>query len=346
MSQEDPANAKSTAPTLLAVENLTVEATIRGRMVRPVAGVGFELGAGETLGVVGESGSGKTMTMLSVVGLLPSPPRWRVSGSALFKGADLLSLSPRALRAIRGQDISVIFQNPMTALNPAFRVGWQVAEARSVHAKTPRGDARTAAIEMLERVGLPEPRRRYEQFPHEYSGGMAQRAVTAMALINAPAVIIADEPTTGLDVTIQAQIMELLQDLRRSTGTSLILITHNMSLVMQIADRVMVMYAGRVVESAPVHDILAAPRHPYTVALFRSVPPIDRKLDRLQSIAGTPATADATSVGCPFRPRCPQAGDVCSKEEPKLSVVGPAHTSACHFWREVAFDSGGGRTRG
>lgn len=339
MNLENLAVKDSTARSLLTVKDLTVEATVRGRIVRPVVRVGFELSAGETLGVVGESGSGKTMTMLSLVGLLPSPPRWRVSGSAFFKGVDLLSLSARALRAIRGRDISVIFQNPMTALNPAFRVGWQVAEARSVHAAEARRDARSAAIEMLEKVGLPEPRRRYEQFPHEYSGGMAQRAVTAMAMINAPAVIIADEPTTGLDVTIQAQIMALLRDLRRSTGTSLILITHNIGLVMQIADRVMVMYAGRVVESTPVRDIVEAPRHPYTVALFRSIPPIDRKLDRLQSISGTPATADETSVGCPFRPRCPKARDVCSEEEPKLSLVGTAHTSACHFWKEVALDS-------
>lgn len=342
MSAGGPVIEEPTTESILTVEGLAVEATVGRRRLRPVVGVDFELRAGETLGVVGESGSGKTMTMLAIMGLLPSPPQWRVSGKAYFKGVDLLSLSARALRTIRGRDISVIFQNPTTALNPAFRVGWQIAEARAAHAARDRRDARNAAINMLEKVGLPEPRRRYEQFPHEYSGGMAQRAVTAMALINAPAAVIADEPTTGLDVTIQAQIMRLLGDLRRATGTSLILITHNMGLVMQIADRVMVMYAGRVVESAPVRDIVMSPRHPYTVALFRSIPPIDRKLDRLPSISGSPATADETNVGCPFRPRCPLAREVCAREEPPLSLVSAAHTSACHFWREVGFDHGTG----
>lgn len=326
------------ASELLSVENLTVEADIEGRVVRPVDGVSLHLSPGETLGVVGESGSGKTMTMLAVLRLLPSFPRWRTSGRILLQGSDVLALSDRELRAVRGRDISLVLQNPSRALNPAFRVGAQLSEGVAAHNahRLSGPQIRERSIDMLRQVGIADPAKRFRQFPHEYSGGMAQRAVTAMALINEPGVVVADEPTTGLDVTIQAQVIALLKGLLRDRNIGLILISHDLGLIGDIADRVMVMYAGQVVEEGSIDELFNTPRHPYTVGLIRSIPPLDRRLERLQSIAGQPASGSQQITGCRFHPRCPLARPLCERTEPALTRVAPSgHQSACHYWQEV-----------
>ncbi len=310
-----------------------------GGTARAVDGVSFELFPGETLGIVGESGCGKTVTSLSVLRLIPEPPGHIRPGSFIeFEGRNLLTLEPRELRAIRGNQIAMIFQEPMTSLNPVFTVGDQIAEAAIVHQGLSRGAARTRAIEMLKLVGIPDPAERVDHYPHQMSGGMRQRVMIAMALVCHPKLLIADEPTTALDVTIQAQILELLDRLQAELGMAVMLITHDLGLVAGSADRVVVMYAGQVVEQAPTAELFAHPLHPYTEGLLASVPRLDapaaRARGRLPSIPGQVPAATAWPDGCRFHPRCPYAWDRCRQEAPPLLDAGTGEpgTHAVRCW--------------
>jgi peptide/nickel transport system ATP-binding protein len=331
--------ADMTATPTLEVRDLEVGFPTRQGMFAAVDGVSFEVRPGETLGVVGEFGSGKSASMLAILGLLPPGPAWVVSGEAKLNGRDLLRLSPEELRLTRGGEVAMIFQNPTSSLNPVFSIGDQVGEAIRVHhPELAAAEVRERVVRLLELVGISNPRRRVRQYPHEFSGGMAQRVMIAMAVANSPSLLIADEPTTALDVTIQAQILEVLRDALREFHTSLVLITHNLSLVAELADRVAVMDAGYVVETATVGDLFHHPRHPYTVGLLRSVPSLERQREWLVQIAGQqPSPADRPS-GCPFHPRCylSLGREQCSASRPWLQPTDqPAHVSACHFWSEV-----------
>jgi len=321
-----------TEPTaLLRVRDLrTYFVTDRGTgTARAVDGVSFDLYPGETLGIVGESGCGKTVTSLSILRLIPEPPGHIRPGSLIeFEGRNLLALAPKELRAIRGNRIAMIFQEPMTSLNPVLTIGDQVAEAAIVHQHLSRAAARTRAIEMLRQVGIPEPEERVDHYPHQLSGGMRQRVMIAMALICHPQILIADEPTTALDVTIQAQILELLDRLQQQLGMAVLLITHDLGVVAGSADRVVVMYAGQVVETAPTEALFARPGHPYTEGLMASIPRLDRPRARLHSIPGSVPAATAWPAGCRFHPRCPYAWDKCRVEEPPLLETGTAGQSA------------------
>jgi oligopeptide/dipeptide ABC transporter ATP-binding protein len=320
--------AASVGSPLLAVGNLEVSFPTEDGVVRAVRGVDFTLGSGEVLGVVGESGSGKSVTALSIMRLLPK--RSRVSGSIEFDGHDMRSLDRRAMRAVRGSEIAMIFQDPMTALNPVFTVGDQIVEVIRAHAPVGRPLARRRAVELLDLVGIPEPQRRAAQYPHEFSGGMRQRAMIAIAVANRPRLIIADEPTTALDVTIQAQVMEVLADVRETVGSALILITHDLGLVAGIADRIMVMYAGMVFEQGETDEIFYRSANPYTQGLIRSLPRIDaRRRDRLHAIPGRPPSGLGRFAGCPFAPRCEVRYEPCSAMPP-LVDVGSGHLSRCH----------------
>ena len=327
------------ARATLEVRDLRVGFPTRRGMFAAVDGVSFDVQPGETLGVVGESGSGKSVSMLAILGLLPPGPPWVVSGQALLNGRDLLRLPPEELRRVRGGDVAMIFQNPTSSLNPVFSVGDQVGEAIRVHNP---GLSRSAITErvlhLLDLVGIPNPRRRVQQYPHEFSGGMAQRVMIAMALANSPCLLIADEPTTALDVTIQAQILEVLRDALREFNTSLVLITHNLSLVAELADRVVVMYAGRAVEEATVDELFHQPRHPYTVGLMRSVPPLEVRTDQLAQIPGQQPSPANRPSGCPFHPRCYlyQGRAACVEQPPSLYATDTSsHVAAGHFWPEV-----------
>jgi oligopeptide/dipeptide ABC transporter ATP-binding protein len=326
-------------PTL-KVQDLKVGFHTRRGVFAAVDGVSFEVRPGETLGVVGESGSGKSVSMLAILGLLPRPPAWVVEGQALFNGRDLLRLPQDELRRIRGRDISMIFQNPRTSLNPVFPIGDQIAEAIRVHNPgTRNAELERRARELLDVVGIPDSRRRMRQYAHEFSGGMAQRAMIAMALANSPALLIADEPTTALDVTIQAQVMEVLRDALREFKSSLVLITHNLGLVAEMADRVVVMYAGRAMETADVDHVFHQPRHPYTIGLMQSVPSAGSRRERLTQIPGQPPTPADRPPGCPFQPRCTlsRGREECRTRTPDPVEAGdPQHRSACHFWPELA----------
>ncbi len=324
---------------LLTVENLSVRFKTPDQVINAVNGVSFSLNTGETLGIVGESGSGKTVTVLSILGLIPKPPGEITGGRALFEGQDLLPLSTEALRSIRGQEISMVFQDPMTSLNPVMKVGEQLREALWTHEPSEsKSSHRRRGIELLDMVGIPQPERRYNQFPHEYSGGMRQRAMIAMAMANRPKLLIADEPTTALDVTIQAQVIETLKAAREEMGAASILITHDLGLVSQIADRVIVMYAGRIVEEGRIGDIFSRPRHPYTIGLLASIPSIKQKRTKLYSIPGQPPDMANVPPGCPFHPRCAIGGErsVCRSDSPRLLEVGAAQQAACHFTEEAA----------
>ena len=306
---------------------------------RAVDGVSFDVYPGETLGVVGESGCGKTVTSLSILRLIPEPPGHIRPGSFIeFEGRNLLTLAPKELRAVRGNRIAMIFQEPMTSLNPVFTVGHQIAEAAIVHQRLSRKAARARAIEMLTLVGIPDPGERVDHYPHQMSGGMRQRVMIAMALICHPQLLIADEPTTALDVTIQAQILELLDRLQRELGMAVMLITHDLGVVAGSADRVVVMYAGQVVEQAPTTELFARPLHPYTEGLLASVPRLDTRVSqvrgRLHSIPGQVPAATAWPAGCRFHPRCPYAWDRCAMEEPPLldSPGGEAGTHTVRCW--------------
>ena len=324
---------------VLSIKDLSVTFRTHSSLVRAVDKVSFDVYPGETLGVVGESGSGKSVTMLSLLGLIPQTQRLETSGEAVFKGRDLLRLPHKELRAIRGRDIALVPQDPMTCLDPVFKVGNQVGEAVKAHHRTSREGLRRRAVELLGVVGLPQPERQHDQYPHEYSGGMRQRAMIAMGIANDPSLIIADEPTTALDVTIQAQIMEVLKAAQREAHASLVLITHDLGLIAEMADRVVVMYAGHVVESGDVETIFNEPRHPYTLGLMGSLPQTGGNEKWLKPIPGSPPDPARVPSGCPFHPRCllSRGRAVCRTDLPVLEEVGnTGHRSACHFRDEVA----------
>ena len=319
---------------LLAVNALRVYFPTPEGVARAVDGVSFTVAAGETVGLVGESGCGKSVTALSLLRLIPPPGRIEAGSSIRFDGKDILTLSDENLRQLRGNRLAMIFQEPMTALNPVLTIGDQVAEVVRVHTKASRAEAWERAVRMLATVGIPDPAVRAKQYPHELSGGMRQRVMIAMALILEPQLVIADEPTTALDVTIQAQILELLRELRQRTGLALLLITHDLGIVAEMASRVIVMYAGEVVEEAPVNGLFDNPAHPYTEGLLAAVPRFGEEQDRLLTIRGTVPPPTAWPSGCRFRDRCPYAWDRCRVEAPALLQVGPAHRARCHLVEE------------
>ncbi len=330
-SPVDPAALALPEPAL-AVERLRTSFHTPDGVVRAVDDVSWTLARGEILGVVGESGCGKSVTALSIMGLIPDPPG-RVEGSVRLNGRELVGLPEPVMRRIRGNAISMVFQEPMTSLDPVMRIGRQIAEPLVLHQGLGRSAARARAIELLRRVRIPEAERRADEYPHQLSGGMRQRVMIAMALACRPAVLLADEPTTALDVTIQAQILRLTLELRRELGTAIVLITHDLGVIAETADRVVVMYAGRKVEEAPVARLFAEPQHPYTVGLLGSVPKVDRagsqRRKRLAEIAGTVPALDRAIVGCRFAPRCRLATDLCRREDPPLEEKRPGHVAAC-----------------
>ncbi|HXT35737.1 MAG TPA: ABC transporter ATP-binding protein [Chloroflexota bacterium] len=314
---------------LLEVRDLRTIFPTKDGIVRAVDGVSFHLDRGETLGIVGESGSGKSVTLLSVMRLLQRPGRI-VGGEVWFQGRDLTKLPEKRIRAIRGREIAMIFQDPMTSLNPVLRTGRQVAEPLWLHRKARKQDALGQAVTILAQVGIPEAEKRSRMYPHEFSGGMRQRAMIAMGLTTAPSVLIADEPTTALDVTIQAQILELLKKINHDLGTATVLITHNLGVVAGMCERVMVMYGGKVVEAGPTADVFAHPKHPYTWALLRSVPRLDAdEHEPLLAIEGLPPDLTDLPTGCAFHPRCPFRVERCLGEEPGLDPVGPTQVARC-----------------
>ncbi len=298
---------------LLEITDLTIALpSARGRTVRIVEELCFSVGEREILGIVGESGSGKSMTALAVMGLIDVPGA-QVTGSVRFRGRELLGLPPRALRRLRGREIAMIFQDPMTALTPVHTIGWQIDEQIRAHERLSHAGARARTVDLLEQMGVPDPRRAADRYPHQLSGGLRQRAMIAMALSCNPALLIADEPTTALDVTVQAQILELLRDLKRDFGSSVLLITHDMGVVAETCDRTLVLYAGTVAERGPTEAVFAVPGHPYTRALLASIPPLrGPRPNRLPSIPGQPPSPAERSDGCPFQPRCTHAHDACS----------------------------------
>jgi len=323
---------------ILSIRDLTVEFNTEDGVVRAVTDVTYDLQPGEVLGIVGESGSGKSVSMLSVLGL--SPQARIPKGEALFKGKNLLAMSQRQLREIRGGDMAMIFQDPMTSLNPVLTIGDQISEALLTHHPDMRDDAaQKRAVELLEIVGVPFAERRVDQYPHEFSGGMRQRAMIAMAIANNPSVLVADEPTTALDVTIQAQIVEVLKSAREETHAAIVLITHDLGLIAELADRVVVMYAGRVVELADVYTIFNQPRHPYTVGLMNSLARLDAEQEWLEPIPGQPPSMIAPPPGCAFHPRCSFSHGrlLCRTEVPPLRQIGDStlHVSRCHFAEEL-----------
>jgi oligopeptide transport system ATP-binding protein len=314
---------------LLEIENLQVQFHTEDGVVNAVNGISLTIEPGETLGIVGESGSGKSVSSLAVLGLLPMPPAKILNGTARFQGRDLLKLSQNELADIRGNRIAMIFQDPMTSLNPFLTIGQQLTEVSRVHLRHSHEQARRHAIQMLERVGLPAPERRLEDYPHQFSGGMRQRVMIAMALSCKPALLIADEPTTALDVTIQAQILELMKELQQAEGTAIVLITHDLGVVANICRRVNVMYAGRFVEEAAVDDLFARPRHPYTLGLLKSIPRLDTADETLTPIRGQPPDLIHLPSGCAFNPRCPNAIERCPKEVPPLFTAEHGRRYAC-----------------
>ena len=316
---------------VLAVEGLTTVLHLPAGPAPAVEGIGFEVGAGETLGIVGESGCGKSLLALSLLGLQPNPPAEVVAGRAMFEGADLLALPADRLRDIRGRRIGMIFQEPMTALNPVMQVGAQIAEVGRRHLGLGARAAWRRAVELLEQVRVPDPARRVRDYPYQLSGGLRQRVMIAAALACEPAILIADEPTTALDVTIQAQILDLIRDLQSERGMTILLITHDLGVIAEMADRVMVMYAGRKIEEAPVDRLFAGPRHPYTGGLLGSLPVLGNSRDRrLHEIEGVVPRPGALPPGCAFAPRCHRRLDSCRRVAPVLEPAGGAHRSACH----------------
>lgn len=323
--------------SVLSVSDLTTRFNTLDGVVHAVNGVSFELRPGEFLGVVGESGSGKSVTMMSLLKLIPMPPGEIIGGSAMFGGEDLLQMKREALRKVRGGQIGFIFQDPMTSLNPVLTIGKQLSEPLILHRGASRKEAKKRAAELLELVGLPDAEQRLKSYPHELSGGMRQRVMIAMALACEPQVIIADEPTTALDVTIQAQIIETVRELREKLGTAVIWITHDLGVVAGLADRVIVMYGGEIVEQAPVGRLYAHPSHPYTEGLLESVPRLDQKGQELASIPGQPPSLYAEPVGCSFAPRCKYAFDRCLTENPVLTEIGkPSDEHSIKCWWNIA----------
>ena len=317
--------------SLLEVTGLRTHFASERGEVRAVDGVDLRLEKGRTLGIVGESGCGKSVTALSIMGLIPQPPGRIAGGEVLFDGEDLLKLPPARLRDLRGDKLAMIFQEPMTSLNPAFQVGDQISEVLLRHRKVSKSEAQNQAVEMLRRVRIPSPERRALEYPHQLSGGMRQRVMIAMALACNPQLLIADEPTTALDVTIQAQILELMRALRAELGTAIILITHDLGVVAELADEVIVMYAGQVIERCDVRRLFAEPQHPYTIGLLGSIPRLHLEQERLTAIEGMVPDAAAFPPGCRFHPRCPFAVEQCRREVPALREIAPNHHAAC--WR-------------
>jgi peptide/nickel transport system ATP-binding protein len=319
-----------TADLLLDVRDLVVQFPTQDGLVNAVSGLSFTLSRGETLGIVGESGSGKSVTNLAILGLLNSK-RSKVSGEILLHGKDLLKASPHELRDVRGKDVAMIFQDPFACLHPMYRVGRQIAEAVQAHANVSKSKAMERAVEVLDAVGIPNPRGRARDYPHQFSGGMRQRAMIAMALVHNPDVLIADEPTTALDVTVQAQILELIDKVKRDFNIGVILITHDLGVVAETAQSVMVMYAGRAVEHGPAAEVFARPQHPYTWGLLESMPSVEGKVAFLRAIDGSPPSVIHLPPGCPFHPRCPHRFDPCDKIRPPLAPIEGGHLDACHL---------------
>jgi peptide/nickel transport system ATP-binding protein len=333
--QTDGEAARASREVVLEVDGLTVGFGTDDGLVQAVRGVSYQLRRGEVLGIVGESGSGKSVTSMAVMGLLPGSAR--VTGSVRFGGQELLGAPDAALAKIRGRRIAMIFQDPMTSLNPVYTIGYQIAEAVRAHHDVSKAAALKRAGELLEIVRIPNARARLGSYPHELSGGMRQRVVIAIAMANDPDVIIADEPTTALDVTVQAQILDALETAREETGAAMVLITHDLGVIAGHADRVLVMYAGKLVESGSAEEVFYTPRMPYSLGLLGSLPRLDRPSERLTPIPGAPPSLVNMPPGCPFTPRCPLARPVCDEEEPALApTTSPDHTAACHFSEELA----------
>ncbi|WP_223588198.1 ABC transporter ATP-binding protein [Neobacillus bataviensis] len=312
---------------LLEIKNLNVEYRTDDEIVYAVNSLDLSLNAGESLGLVGETGAGKSTTALSILQLVADPPGKTTSGEIFFEGIDLLKAKKDFLRHIRGNKISMIFQDPMTSLNPVYSVGDQIAEVIYLHEKCSKVEAQQKAADMLEMVGIPKDR--FDEFPHQFSGGMKQRVVIAMSIACSPKLILADEPTTALDVTIQAQVLELMNDLKVKLNTSLLLITHDLGVVAQVCDRVAIMYAGEIVEIGTVEEVFESPKHPYTIGLFRSIPTLDEKVDRLKPIKGQMPDPTNLPSGCKFHPRCPHMNEVCTKMKPAMTNVAGTHIVKC-----------------
>ncbi|KAK1181865.1 ABC transporter ATP-binding protein [Streptomyces sp. NBS 14/10] len=327
---------------LLEVRDLHVEFHTRDGVAKAVNGVNYNVSAGETLAVLGESGSGKSVTAQAIMGILDMPPGKIPQGQILFRGEDMLTMSNEERRKIRGRRIAMIFQDALSSLNPVLSVGYQLGEMFRVHQGLSKKAAKAKAIELMDRVRIPAAKERVGDYPHQFSGGMRQRIMIAMALALEPDLIIADEPTTALDVTVQAQVMDLLAELQREYNMGLILITHDLGVVADVADKIAVMYAGRIVETAPVHELYKRPAHPYTQGLLESIPRLDRKGQELYAIKGLPPNLLKIPTGCAFNPRCPKAQDICRTDVPVLEPVTeqdgtplPGRGSACHFWKET-----------
>ncbi|HQR80434.1 MAG TPA: ABC transporter ATP-binding protein [Actinomycetota bacterium] len=320
---------------LLDVDDLYVEFRTRDGVAKAINGVSYTLDAGETLAVLGESGSGKSVTAQTIMGILDMPPGFITSGQIRYKGDDLLQMSEEQRRSIRGAEIAMIFQDSLSALNPVFTVGDQISEMFQVHRGMSKKDGMKRAVDLMEQVRIPAAKERVKDYPHQFSGGMRQRIMIAMAISLDPHVLIADEPTTALDVTVQAQIMELLQELQRERNMGMILITHDLGVVAGVADKIAVMYAGRIVEDADVMTLYGKPAHPYTEGLLDSMPRVDAKGEELYAIKGLPPSLLNLPPGCNFNPRCPYKKDLCLREVPPAHEVTPGHHSACHFWEEV-----------
>jgi oligopeptide transport system ATP-binding protein len=337
-----PRGGAGTAP-LLEVDDLRVEFRTRSGVVNAVNGISYSLAEGETLAILGESGSGKSVSAQAIMGILDMPPAHIPSGKIFFEGRDLLTLDPEEQRRVRGPGISMIFQDALSALNPVYSVGFQIGEMFRAHRGTSKKEAKQKAIELMDRVRIPAAAQRVNDYPHQFSGGMRQRVMIAMAIALDPKILIADEPTTALDVTVQAQVMDLLKDLQRDTGMGLILITHDLGVVNEVADNVAVMYAGRIVERGTVTDVFTNPAMPYTDGLMTSIPQIEAKGGRLLPIAGQPPNLASIPSGCPFHPRCPRRrigaeappGRDCAVDLPPLRLVVPGREAACHYSEEV-----------
>jgi oligopeptide transport system ATP-binding protein len=325
----------ASAGPLLEVEDLHVEFRTRDGVAKVLNGVSYHVDAGETLAVLGESGSGKSVTAQTVMGILDIPPGVITGGAIRYRGEDVLSASDSRRRELRGESMAMIFQDALSALNPVYTVGFQIAEQLRMRRGMSRRDAMARAVELLDQVKIPNAKQRVKEYPHQFSGGMRQRAMIAMSLALDPDLLIADEPTTALDVTVQAQIMDLLDELRRERGMGLILITHDLGVVAEVADRIVVMYAGRIVESADAYSLYQQPGHPYTEGLMRSIPRLDLKGQELETIKGLPPSLLAVPPGCPFHPRCPRAEERCRQEVPAYHQLGLGRASACHFAEEL-----------
>ena len=335
MTITDPSPTHDTSAPLLEVDNLQVEFRTKEGVARAVNGISYTVEEGQTLAVLGESGSGKSVTAQAIMGILDTPPGFIAGGTIRFRGTDLLSLPEEQRRTYRGQQIAMIFQDALSSLNPVFPVGWQIGEMFRVHHGTSRSESRKKAIELMDRVRIPGAAARAGDYPHQFSGGMRQRIMIAMAIALDPAVLIADEPTTALDVTVQAQVMNLLAELQEESRMGLILITHDLGVVADVADDIVVMYAGRTMEQAPVDAIYRRPAHPYTKGLLESIPRVDLKGQELSAIKGMPPSLLDIPPGCEFQPRCPYATPRCVAERPPLREVAPGRHASCHYAEEV-----------